>query len=105
MIAQILFALLMRGGIYALLAAGFSLVLSVVRIAYLAVASGQADLAVAVGVVAAAVFWTLGVRSTLAVLALALSAAPRPGWREVGWMIQACALAVLGLAWLSAVSA
>ena len=43
--------------------------------------------------------------TTLAVLALALSAAPRPGWREVGWMIQACALAVLGLAWLSAVSA
>ncbi|MBI4282857.1 MAG: branched-chain amino acid ABC transporter permease [Chloroflexi bacterium] len=36
MLAQIVFALLMRGGIYALLAAGFSLVLSVVRIAYLA---------------------------------------------------------------------
>src|SRR3972149_6402747 len=36
MIAQVLLTLLMRGGIYALLAAGFSLILSVGRIAYLA---------------------------------------------------------------------
>lgn len=43
--------------------------------------------------------------SALALLGLGLSAAPRPAWREVGWMVQACGLALLGLAWLSAVSA
>ncbi len=43
--------------------------------------------------------------SALALLGLGLSAAPRPAWREIGWMVQACALALLGLAWLAAVSA
>jgi 4-hydroxybenzoate polyprenyltransferase len=43
--------------------------------------------------------------SALALLGLGLSAAQRPAWREVGWMIQACALALLGLAWVAAVSA
>jgi geranylgeranylglycerol-phosphate geranylgeranyltransferase len=47
----------------------------------------------------------VGVASALALVGLALSAAPRPAWREVGWMVQACAVALLGLAWLSAVSA
>jgi 4-hydroxybenzoate polyprenyltransferase len=43
--------------------------------------------------------------STLALAGLGLSAAERPAWREVGWMVQACAIALLGVAWLSAVSA
>ncbi|MEA2676191.1 MAG: hypothetical protein QOJ81_332, partial [Chloroflexota bacterium] len=42
--------------------------------------------------------------SGVALGGLALSAARRPAWREVGWMVQACAIALLGLAWLSAVS-
>jgi 4-hydroxybenzoate polyprenyltransferase len=41
--------------------------------------------------------------SSLAVLGVALSANLRPAWRRVGWMVQAVAVALLGLAWLSAV--
>lgn len=40
--------------------------------------------------------------SALALLGLGLSAAARPAWRDVGWMVQACAIALLGLAWVSA---
>ena len=43
--------------------------------------------------------------STLALVGLGLSASQRPAWREVGWMVQASAIALLGVAWLSAVSA
>ncbi|MEP7158697.1 MAG: UbiA family prenyltransferase [Chloroflexota bacterium] len=40
--------------------------------------------------------------SGLALVGLVLSAQPQPQRREVGWMIQAVALALLGLAWLAA---
>jgi 4-hydroxybenzoate polyprenyltransferase len=40
----------------------------------------------------------------LGLLGLGLSASPRPALREIGWMIQACAIALLGLGWVSAVS-
>lgn len=42
--------------------------------------------------------------SGLALLGLGLSAQPPPQRREIGWMVQACALALLGLAWLAALS-
>jgi 4-hydroxybenzoate polyprenyltransferase len=42
--------------------------------------------------------------SGLATLGLILSGQPQPARREVGWMVQACALALLGLAWLAALS-
>jgi 4-hydroxybenzoate polyprenyltransferase len=47
----------------------------------------------------------VAVASTLALVGLGLSSTERPAWREVGWMVQACAIALLGVAWLSAVSA
>jgi 4-hydroxybenzoate polyprenyltransferase len=53
----------------------------------------------------AAALTPVAAASALAMLGLGLSAAPRPAWREIGWMVQACAVALLGLAWLSAVSA
>jgi 4-hydroxybenzoate polyprenyltransferase len=43
----------------------------------------------------------LAAASTIAILGLGLSASPRPAWRETGWMVQALAIALLGLAWLS----
>jgi hypothetical protein len=43
--------------------------------------------------------------SLAALVGLALAAATRPSWREFGWMIQACAIALLGLAWVATVSA
>jgi 4-hydroxybenzoate polyprenyltransferase len=43
--------------------------------------------------------------STLAAVGLGLSAAGRPAVREVGWMVQACSIGLLGLAWLWAVKA
>jgi decaprenyl-phosphate phosphoribosyltransferase len=42
--------------------------------------------------------------SALAAIGLALSAARHPGRRELGWMVQACAVALLGLAWLAAIA-
>ena len=44
----------------------------------------------------------LAVPSALAVLGLRLSADSRPTQREVGWMVQALAVALLGLAWAAA---
>lgn len=41
--------------------------------------------------------------SAIAAVGLALSAAPRPDRRELGWMVQAIALALLGFVWLSVV--
>ena len=55
--------------------------------------------------VTAAALLPVGAASTLALAGLGLSASERPAWREVGWMVQACAIALLGVAWLSAVSA
>jgi 4-hydroxybenzoate polyprenyltransferase len=43
----------------------------------------------------------LAVPSGLAVLGLRLSAEGRPTWREIGWMVQAVAVALLGLAWVA----
>jgi len=42
--------------------------------------------------------------SGLAAVGLGLSAQPQPRRREIGWMVQACALALLGLAWLAALT-
>lgn len=50
-------------------------------------------------------FLPVAAASAVAVVGLGLSAAPRQAWPEVGWMVQAVAIALLGLAWLSAVSA
>jgi 4-hydroxybenzoate polyprenyltransferase len=41
--------------------------------------------------------------SALALVGLSLSASSSPGRREIGWMVQAGAIALLGLAWLSVV--
>jgi 4-hydroxybenzoate polyprenyltransferase len=41
--------------------------------------------------------------SGLALVGLNLSAARQPTWRELGWMVQACATAALGLGWVVAV--
>jgi geranylgeranylglycerol-phosphate geranylgeranyltransferase len=43
----------------------------------------------------------LAVPSGLAVLGLRLSADERPSLREMGWMVQAVAIALLGLAWVA----
>ncbi|MEP7360575.1 MAG: UbiA family prenyltransferase [Chloroflexota bacterium] len=43
--------------------------------------------------------------SMLALVGLGFSASERPARRQVGWMIQAAAIAVLGVAWLWVVSA
>ena len=43
----------------------------------------------------------LAAASTIGLLGLGLSASRRPAWREIGWMVQAVAIALLGLAWLS----
>jgi 4-hydroxybenzoate polyprenyltransferase len=45
----------------------------------------------------------LAVPSALAVVGLRLSADGRPRWREIGWMVQAVAVALLGIAWVSTV--
>ena len=45
----------------------------------------------------------LAVPSALAVVGLRLSADSRPIRREVGWMVQAVAVALLGLAWVSTI--
>jgi 4-hydroxybenzoate polyprenyltransferase len=45
----------------------------------------------------------LAAPSALAVLGLGLSADGRPTWREIGWMVQAVAVALLGIAWVSTV--
>jgi hypothetical protein len=42
--------------------------------------------------------------SALALAGAALSAQPQPRRREAGWMVQAVAIALLGLAWLAALS-
>jgi 4-hydroxybenzoate polyprenyltransferase len=42
--------------------------------------------------------------SALALAGAALSAQPQPRRREMGWMVQAVALALLGLAWLAALN-
>jgi 4-hydroxybenzoate polyprenyltransferase len=42
--------------------------------------------------------------SALALVGLGLSASRWPGWREAGWMVQACAIALLGLAWVAALA-
>ena len=66
----------------------------------LAVIHGLAWLTIA-GATAAALV-PVAAASALALLGLGLSASARPAWREIGWMVQACAVALLGLAWLSA---
>jgi 4-hydroxybenzoate polyprenyltransferase len=43
--------------------------------------------------------------SSLAVIGIVLSANLRPDWRRAGWMVQAVAIALLGVAWLSVVRA
>jgi 4-hydroxybenzoate polyprenyltransferase len=43
----------------------------------------------------------LAVPSGLAVVGLRLSADERPSMREIGWMVQAVAIALLGLAWVA----
>lgn len=53
----------------------------------------------------AATLLPVAVALLVALVGLLLSAAPRPSWRELGWMVQACAIALLGLAWVAAVSA
>ena len=50
-------------------------------------------------------FLPVAAASGVAIGGLALSAASRQPWREVGWMVQAVAIALLGLAWVSVVSA
>ena len=50
-------------------------------------------------------FLPVGAASGVAITGLALSAAPHPARREAGWMLQAIAIALLGLAWMSGVSA
>jgi 4-hydroxybenzoate polyprenyltransferase len=50
-------------------------------------------------------FAPVAAASTVALAGLTLSAAPGQSRREVGWMVQAVAIALLGLAWLSAVGA
>ncbi len=53
--------------------------------------------------VSAVTFLPVGAATAVAILGLALSAAQQPRWREAGWMAQAIAIALLGLAWVSAV--
>lgn len=52
----------------------------------------------------AAALGSVALATLLALLGLGLSTSPRPSWREIGWMVQACAIALLGLGWVSAVS-
>jgi 4-hydroxybenzoate polyprenyltransferase len=46
----------------------------------------------------------LATASALALVGFSLSAARRPGWREAGWMVQACAIALLAIAWVLSAS-
>lgn len=50
-------------------------------------------------------FLPVAAASGVAITGLALSASAGQAWREVGWMTQAVAVALLGLAWVSAVGA
>lgn len=73
---------------------------SLIVMAALVVAIHGLGWATLVGVSASALV-PVAAASGVAVIGLVLSAAPRPALREVGWMVQAIAIALLALGWLS----